>query len=67
MVLVRVSNVRQQLGSSANGDSLSLSQLEESALAAKLALPERAIGGTTSHRAKEERINLNDLLHALAR
>lgn len=65
VALVGVDCVAEQLRSSRDRDALLVSQLVQSALAAKIPLPERAICRATSHRAKQVRIDLDDFLNTL--
>mmetsp|Transcript_2683 Transcript_2683/g.4499 ORF Transcript_2683/g.4499 Transcript_2683/m.4499 type:complete len:234 (+) Transcript_2683:148-849(+) len=61
---VGVHCVRKQFARSCNGDALLVSKFVQPALHAKISLPETAVSCTSSHGAKQVRIDLDHLLHS---
>ena len=55
--------VGKELGGGGDSDTLLVAELVEAALHAQVALPEGAVGRAAGHGAKEEGVDLDDLLH----
>lgn len=64
-VLVAVDKVRKNLASGGDTDAALVAEFVKAALHAQPREPVLAIGSTTSHRAQEHRVNLDDLLDGL--
>mmetsp|Transcript_36142 Transcript_36142/g.52981 ORF Transcript_36142/g.52981 Transcript_36142/m.52981 type:complete len:278 (+) Transcript_36142:159-992(+) len=67
VAFVTVEGVVERLRRGPHGNALFVLQLVQPALHAEVALPERAVGGATSHGAQEVGVDLDDFLDTLRR
>lgn len=63
--LVLVHHIGQELGRRCHRDALLVAQLIDAALPGQQALPEAAVGGSSSHGAQQVGVDLDHLLHRL--